>query len=259
MIKRVNFTGRRRIARSRIAIDATDGPPRRVTAAIDLAGASLSPDAAVVLEATSAGSNVVERIECGMVHQLRPPTNYLLREVEGENVYFTLKVIDRQERIGRILGIAEYLRPDRAGSQSTGGRRGILPIEPHDLGQELWRLEFKDQDVVLYVNDKVPELKDRARSDPLFYAAVYPQVVRHVLAQAIKEDVDIDEDEDRWPVLWLRFGRDLHPTKAVPPGIDESDEDQAEWIDEVVAAFAEVHKFKDKYLSALVGNAGGES
>lgn len=258
MIKRVNFTGRRRIPRSRIDIALAAGPPHRVSATIDLEGMSLFPEAAVVLEATSAGSSIVERIECGVVKQLKPPSNQQLREVEGDNVYFTLKVIDRQERIGRILGMAEHIRPEVAGQPTPEGKRGILPIEPHDLGQELWRLEFKDQDVILYVNEKIPDLKDRARSDPLFYALVYPEVVRRVLTQAIDDNVDVEEDDERWQIFWLRFGRDLHPTKQTPPSSNDPDEDRDEWVDEVVAVFSEAHQLKERFIAAIKSQNGGE-
>src|SRR5437763_739146 len=85
----------------------------------------------------------------------------------------------------------------------TGRRRGILPIEPAELGQELWRLDFGEHDVTLQVNKEVPGLVDRARSDPMFYAAVYPSVVRDVLSRAIAENAEIEEEGDHWPILWL--------------------------------------------------------
>ena len=87
------------------------------------------------------------------------------------------------------------------------------------------------------MNDGVPGLKDRARWDPLFYAAIYPAVVREILGRAIDEDVEIDEVSDRWPVLWLRFGKNLHPDRETPPKHDDTDEDRHDWIESVVEAF----------------------
>lgn len=52
MIKRVNFTGRRRIERHRVDIEVYDGQPRRFDAGINLDGIPLLPNAAVFLEAT---------------------------------------------------------------------------------------------------------------------------------------------------------------------------------------------------------------
>ncbi|MFH1918943.1 MAG: hypothetical protein ABIP48_03510 [Planctomycetota bacterium] len=136
MIKRVNFTGRRRIPRDRIDIEVFDGQPRTFEARVDLEGLSLSPEAAVYLEATCAGSSEIRRFDFGEVGDIRPDPNRELSGIEGENVFFTLKVVDRTERYGRILGIAENVRPERAGKQTAAGRRGILPIEQVDLKQE---------------------------------------------------------------------------------------------------------------------------
>ena len=259
MIKRVNFTGRRRIPRDRVQIEVFDGNPRTFNATIDLKKIQLLPHAAVFLEAMCAGSNVIERIECGEVEKLQTVQNRPLNEIDGENVFFTLKVVDCTERFGRILGIAENIRPERAGKQTAAGRRGILPIEPRDLGEELWQLEFKEQHVFLLVNKLVPGLVDRARSDPLFYAIVYPEVVRRVLFKAFQENVEIDDEEDRWSVMWLRFGKGLHPSREKPPtGLDREDEWE-DWIEDVADAFCQKHEMKSKYLAAAGGADGGDA
>ncbi len=252
-IKRVNFTGRRRIARDRVDITVYDGQPRTFDATINLEGLSFLPQAAVYLEATCAGSTVIERFPFGEVGRVKQPPSHALAELEGENV-FTLKVVDCTERFGRILGIAEHIRPQRAGKQTATGRRGILPIEPTDLGQQLWRLDFQEHDVFLCVNKNVPGLIDRVRSDPIIYSGIYPEVVRRVLVAAIDKNAELDEDDERWPVLWLRFGTELHPAKQKPPGPDDLEEDREEWIEEVVDSFCERHALKDKFLAVTAGN-----
>jgi hypothetical protein len=257
MIKRVNFTGRRRITRDRIDIEVFDGSPRTFDAAIRLDGMSLLPGAAVYLEAMCAGSNVIERFPFGVVENIQPPKHRRLEQLEGENVFFTLKVVDTTQRFGRILGIAEHIRPARAGKQTAAGRRGILPIEPVDLNQELWRLEFRDHDVYLLVNRSIPGLVDRARSDALFFSIVYPEVVRRVLCAALDQDADVEEDDDRWPVLWRRFGMNLHPSKETPPAADDPDEDKEEWVESVVQEFCEAHQLKEKYVEAIARSEGG--
>jgi hypothetical protein len=259
MIKRVNFTGRRRIPRKRVDVEVIDGQPRTLNAAIDLAGLSLPDHAVVFLEAMCAGSTVVERFDCGEVGRKPAVRRRPLQRIDGENVFFTLKVVDRSVRFGRILGIAENIRPQRAGKQTASGRRGILPIEPKELGEELWRLEFGEQDVFLLVNKDIPELPQRASGDPLFYAAVYPEVIRRVLTQAFAEGADIEEDDDRWPVMWLRFGKNLHPDQQTPPTRLDADEDREEWIEKVVEAFCQSHGLKAKYLSAIAAQNGGEA
>ncbi len=260
-IKRVNFTGRRRITRDCVDIAVHDGQPRTFDATIKLEGLSFLSHyshAAVYLEATCAGSSVIKRFEFGEVGKLQLPTNRTLTDLEGENVFFTLKVVDRTEQYGRILGIAEHIRPQKAGKQTVAGRRGILPIEPVELGQQLWQLEFREHDVFLLVNKSIPGLVDRVRSDPVFYAAIYPEVVRRILSEAIAQNVEIEDEADQWPVLWLRFGTQLHASKQEPPRANDPDDIREEWIESVVDAFCETHALKDKYVVATSGN-GGES
>jgi hypothetical protein len=59
--------------------------------------------------------------------------------------------------------------------------------------------------------------------------------------------------------LWLKFGKNLHPTKENPPKSDDTKEDRDDWIDDVVEAFCATHAFKDKYLSMPFAGNGGES
>jgi hypothetical protein len=258
MIKRVNFTGRRRIPQDRVAIEVHDGTPRTFDAAINLDGMQLLAGAAVFLEAMCAGSTVIERFEFGKVGDIVPPRDRRLKELSGQNVFFSLKVVDRQTEFGSILGIADNIRPQRAGVQTVAGRQGILPVEPKDLGQQMWKLDFTEHGVFLLVNEDVPELIDLVRSDPLFYAVVYPEIVRRVLDEAIKQNVDAEDEEDRWPVLWLRFGKNLHAMRESPPPKDASDEEKDEWVGDVIDAFCKTHTLKDKYAATLAGNNGGE-
>jgi hypothetical protein len=259
MIKRFNYTGRRKIPRDRVQVEVFDGTPRSFHASINLQGIDLLPHAAVFLEATCVGSTIIQRFAFGEVHNVRPHSPCVLSELDAENVFFALKIVDRTKRFGRLLGVTENIRPDRAGKQTVAGRRGILGIEPKDLGQRVWELDFEHPQVILNVNSTVPGLVDRARCDPLFYATAYPEVVRQILTRALEEHVDIEESDDRWPILWLRFGRNLHPMRQVPPNPDDSREEREEWVAEAIKAFCEAHRLKDKYAAAIAGSNGEAS
>jgi hypothetical protein len=253
VIKRVNFTGRRRIPRERVRLRIEAGPPPIVSGAIDLAQFDFPAHAAVVLEAMCAGSPLVERIECGEVGRLRPPASHRLERVGGRRVYFTLKVVDR----GRILGLAENIRPEAGVGEEP---EGILPIEVRDdLGQELWRLEFREHHVFLLLNGDVPDIAARIRTDAALYALVFPDVVRQVIGRALDEGGDLDDEEDgRWTAAWLRFGQALHPERERPPVGGERQDERDEWVDAVVHAFCERHALKDAYRRALAGADGDE-
>ena len=164
MIKRINSLGRKRISSGQVAIAVRDGDPRRFSATIELPENDWPGDAIVVMEAMCAGSPNVTRIDCGTVNRLDVPQDMPLDGITGKNVFFSLKVIDRSEKIGRLLGIADNLRPIQTGKQTEAGRRGILPVEAKSLGQRLWQLEFREQDVFLLVNQDVSGLHERMRS-----------------------------------------------------------------------------------------------
>jgi hypothetical protein len=259
MIKRINSTGRRRIPGDRVVIEVVDGTPRTFNATVDLEGFDAPPDAEIVLEATCAGSNTILRFPWGTVASPLPADDRTLRDLNGRNVFFALKVVDRTQKFGRILGLAENVRPIKGGNRTETGRRGILPVESADLGQELWRLDFRTEDVFLLVNASVPGLADRVRSDPLVFGLVYPAVIREVLDRALEEQVDDDEDNsDSWASLWRAFGKTLHPERVAAPDRDDEDECR-EWIDDVVAAFTEQHQLAAKFRDASPGSGGGES
>ena len=158
MIKRVNFTGRKKIAHSHLRIEVIDAPaagePRRFEAEVELASLGLMPTACVVVEALCAGDSNVLRFDFGTVAHVAPPADRVLAGLTGEHVYFNLKVIDRSERVGRLVGLAEGVRPERGGAQTAVGRQGLLPVERKDLGDELWRLDYGDRYVTLLVNDR---------------------------------------------------------------------------------------------------------
>ncbi|MCH8148408.1 MAG: hypothetical protein IH987_10505 [Planctomycetes bacterium] len=258
MIKRINSTGRRRIARDHVVIEVFDDSPRSFNASIDLAGFDAPAEAAVVLEATCAGSNTISRFEFGTVGEPAPQKRRILQDLHGENVFFSLKVIDRSERLGRLLGLAEHIRPLKGGAKTATGRKGILPVEKADLGDELWRLEFRVEDVFLLVNERIPDLADRVRFDAALYSLIYPSIIREVLYRAFDEQRDSDEDDERWPTLWLRFAHRLHPEQESPPE-DEDDEVRQEWIGEVVSAFCRDHSLREKFSQAAGGQGWEEA
>lgn len=257
MIKRVNSTGRRRIPRDRVTIEVFDGNPRSFNALIDLTEFDGPPDAAIVLEATCAGVNHVARFTWGTLSQPVAPANRILSDLHGENVFFSLKVIDRSVRFGRILGVAENIRPLKGGEKTAAGCRGILPVERVDLGDELWKLDFKTHDVFLLVNERIPEFADRVKFDPAVYALIYPTIIREILSQAMSECPESEDDDERWPALWLRFAAHLHPDHRRAP-VDEDADARSEWIDEIVVAFCREHSLREKFCAQVSAGAQGE-
>lgn len=109
--------------------------------------------------------------------------------------------------------------------------------------------------MLLIVNENVPGLYERAHSDPLLYSLVYPEVVRHVLTRTIMEDLGEEEDDDRWPALWLKFGQNLHSSQEKAPDRD-MEEEWRDWVDDVVDNFCTTHRLMDKYTSIMPSEPG---
>jgi hypothetical protein len=168
MIKHVNFTGRRRIPRTCIDVVVHEGSPRTFDATLNLKTTRMPPEAKVYLEAMCAGSSVVQRFSFGTVASPKTPSRRQLDEIDGERVFFALKVVDEAQWVGRILGLAEHIQPRQADRSPETGRRGILPIVPKSLGQELWKIEFEEHEVILCVSENVPNIKERIRRDARF-------------------------------------------------------------------------------------------
>jgi hypothetical protein len=257
MIVRVNSTERKRIPRSAVKVEVHDGQPRTFDATIDLKKTGLPSEAAVFLEAMCAGSNEVRRFSFGRVGRIAPPDDRRLVGMDGERVFFTLKVVDRSERLGRICGIAKNITPPSAGGLRDAGRAGILPIKSAELGHKPWRLDFGEQYVTLLVNQDIPNFKDLVGRDPLVYSLLCPAVIRQALDRALVQGAELDDD-DRWPSVWLRFGRDLHPERADPPLPGADGDERDEWIEEVVDAFSKAHDLKRKFGAAVAPVTGGD-
>ena len=264
MKRTVNSTGRKKIPKKCMDIEVFDGSPRNFKASIDLSTMRMPSEAKVFLDAKCPGSPIVKRFDFGVVDNIAPAEDCSLVGIEGYNVTFDLKVIDKTERIGRILGIAKDIRPNKSGKQTATGRKGLLPIDVgHDLGQELWKLDF-GVDVTLLVNSEVSGLKDRVFGDPLFCAMVLPVIVRIILTKALELGEALDDEgeafdeETPWHTLWLHFGTQLHSENKKSPENDEDSTDKEEWIDDVVARFAADNKLKDKFVKSLSTLEGDE-
>jgi hypothetical protein len=77
------------------------------------------------------------------------------------------------------------------------------------------------------------------------------------LHRAIEQQPDLDSDDDRWPTLWVNFGRKLHSMHEDPPPHDD-DEQCDEWVEDIVGEFCRNHKVKQKYLDCSAEGDWGD-
>ena len=259
MIRRFNYTGRRRIRREdvRILVRYDDGNQPVFSASLSLDRYKLPGDARVFLEAHRLTS--FKRFSWGTVKQLTPDQDRSLAEFgAADGVLFRVKVVEPSEeangRPARVLVLADQLRPqrfDEAPQQSFS----LLEIIPSEIG-EVWKVDFPEDggEPVLLVNQNlVKRHHELVRSDE-FVSLVLPQVLRTVLTEIlVNRGVDPSEAGDDWHSLWPQFARTLPGVGDAPCPIDgedgklENSDELEEWIKTAVEAFARKCRISQKF------------
>lgn len=240
--RRLNSTGRKRIALDRVTIELT--PPLdtfsfpSATAAVNLGELDLAPAARVVLEAYFRSSSM--RFPCGTVGETTIPPRLILTDIDrGGAIQFRLLVIAPDDS-GRILASAEGIRPLQ--KSDTSERQPLLPLRETDLGEELWRVDLDDRNGPwLVVNSRVPGLAARLRSDLLVQGLILPHALREVLRRLPAEGED--EGDHDWGDDWRKFLRELDV--PVEPDDVTDEESIQNWVDDTVDRFSRLRRFAE--------------
>lgn len=248
MIKRYNYTGRKKIPHSAIRV-RLDG--NSFEASWNLEDLGLPSAAAIVVEAFASRSIDIRRFSYGTVASPQPPSDRTI-DLPEDSVAFNFRVVDQVDKVGRLLGLAENIRP-RTGNdeEDEAGQQSILPVNPIDLGHQVWRLNYANNRTWLEVNNRIDGIMDIVRNDRRFFALVYPSVVKEILTRILLIDGLNEPDGDRSDcrVQWLRWGVHWHPDRERPSAGEpnEVEEELLAWIDEVVCEFCKQHQIRDKF------------
>lgn len=243
MIRRFNNTGRRAIQPAHAVVTLRrmkpGGSPEESNHCFDLklnlSSYGFPHNGRVRVEAWR--GNASQRWEWGTVGAPVAPAepDRVLRDVP-ETCRFRVAVVEAGDS-GRLLGLADKMAPRRP-------MESILPLLLSNLGSEVWRLDFgQDDDIaVLRINSRIAGMNDVARNDSAFRALVMPQVLRSVLERGLLVKRERPDDvEGPWKP-WFDLAEDVLPGDSPPPlGHDAQDDEIARanhWIDRVVAAFA---------------------
>ncbi|MEZ6127293.1 MAG: hypothetical protein R3C59_01260 [Planctomycetaceae bacterium] len=232
---RLNFTGRRRIAQDHIKISVSQDTGQLVfSARMTLESYGFPSSAAVIVEAYR--QLELLRFEFGTVTRPIPPPNCRLTEFGSlDGVRFRVKVVSIDEPRGRLLGVADRIAAtDEAFSRAR--RIPLITVKGHDLGREIWKVDFTDEPILL-VNYRMANKHALVRS-PAFQSLVLPEVLRSILTRVLQIDqYRYFEDEDDWAARWLKFAASFPGVGEVPEEPDT--EMDAEWIDSAVSAFCQ--------------------
>lgn len=241
MLRRFNYTKRELIKKDDAKITLKDDHEGQTFFEINLKLESyLFPtEAQIRLEAWR--SNAVQRWDFGEIGNPKELSQQE-RTLDGipPTSQFKLIVVS-PDRAGLLLGKTKAIKPLQTGRWA----KSLLPVDTsNDLGQEVWKLDFSDQDqVVLLINDSIPNVEDVISKDTSFRSLVMPEVFRSILQHAVLVDgVSIDDlEDDKWGE-WLALAHkyvDSGNLQESSISQTESQETEAlDWIESVVKAFA---------------------
>lgn len=250
-VRTLNYTNRQRIRRedARITI-REEKSGNAFDVGLSLGDYGLPGEARIFVEAYRQSQYM--RFDFGQVGAIHIPADRALRDFDStEGVLFRVKVVTNADPHGLLLAEADQIRP-RKSTDEDENRIPLLPVVPDDnMGDEIWRLEFDDQQTLLKVNSQLGDWRALAR-DLAFLTLVYPSVFRTVLWRILlKEDHRDIEDTDDWRSRWLKFATGL-PGISDPPS--ESDEVKIEdWIDGAASAFCRHHNVRETYVRYWTG------
>ncbi|MBI3568194.1 MAG: hypothetical protein HY084_08350 [Gemmatimonadetes bacterium] len=246
-IRRVNYTGRKRITRDSVVI-ALDRftSPIGFEVALDLARYGFPSDAEIVIEASVDWT--VERFPWGTIST--PPSNPRgsLRQFDTpEGIRFALKVLGTGSAAGLILGEADSIVPSDPEIEKSA--QSFIDVRPERLGHRAWKLIIDESHPILLVNESVGDWKAFARSAS-FRALVAPEIFRQLILKAADGDSDFDGDAagPAWESQCLVMAARLsNQTLPIPPDVNPRED----WIDAAVTAFAQHHRFGSTLRSIL--------
>jgi len=236
-IRRLNFTGRKRLDQAdiRITINAGDASKCSFEAELKLADYRLPDDGIVFIEAYR--QTTLMRFNFGAVGLIHAPENLALSEFNSHDaILFRVKITSGTERKGLLLAEADRIHPKQPDDREEK-RAPLLQVKSDEnLGEQIFKIDFSDRPILL-VNRKAGDWRALAKQ-PIFVALVYPSVLREILTRVLKiEEYDDPDERDDWRAQWLRFALLLDGVRDVPDVEKDSEEDVDDWIEEVTLSF----------------------
>lgn len=255
-IRKLNYTSRKRIGHEFITIRIIDeGTPNyRFDANLKLETLNFPRDSQVILEAYYQTER--KRFLFGEIGNLTQPQDCSLLEfLSFSGINFRLIVVSPESGRMKIIGAADRIEPIKSGDKPGGSNQiPILPVEVDSVMNEAWKLGFKDDGPILFLNGRINKIKKRLVNDSIFALLIFPQILREIIYRMIFVDgVQID-DEDCPYKNWIAFLERYAGPATDWPEIDMKNKNDFDsdsvcnWADDVVENFSRENTFLDKLI-----------
>ncbi len=255
MLRRFNFTGRKRIPRQIVPIEIvrTNDNYYEIRAIFNLNELTLPSSAKVYIEAYK--DTYYKRFDFGTVSDIATPEDLRLTGIDDFNILFRVKVVDEVNN-GVLVAEANRISPIKLGEEISK-KQSLIWVKGVDLGNTIWRLELSDETEwpVLEINKNIENITEIAQRDSLFHCLIFPEVIRKILNHAIffHEYRNPNDGDDIW-CLWLKFISRI-PGMSYPP--DQGEEHELrDWIEMAVDRFGKNNEFLKKFEDEM--SFGGE-
>ncbi len=249
MIRKFNYTGRKKIKRANIKIDLlrSNNDHRHFNIALQLDDLSLSENAHIYVEAYHRSG--YQRYDFGTIGNRSIPSDRTLRNFSSSAIpLFRVKVVDKTAAHGRILAAVDKVRPESVDDVPVDSQ-SLLYVEFDDLGNKIWLLDLDGDWPVLRLNQHVDGIALIAGSEAKFLSLVYPEIYRQILTRILIEDEHTDPDcDDDWQSLWLKHACSLVGSAAPPPGPKS---EHVVWIDKAVDLFCTDFSMLEKFNQSV--------
>jgi hypothetical protein len=238
-----NPTGLKEIDRARVSVRVTvrDGVKYFALTKLDIDDLNVDDSCRVLFIASS--NNTSQRYDLGTVKACSK-ADQALSDLDPVGVQ-RYRILIRRPDDPLLVASAENLR---LSGENNG--ESLIPMEPADLGQELWRLVLNDTDgPTLQYNSKVFPSAGGAQHNVAFVSLVLPEALRQVLRR-IAATPEVLSDETTPFFLWGEWLDSIGADR--PDQLEEGEDDRNEWANKVVAKFCDREKMADMLVAEMM-------
>ena len=237
MIRKFNYTGRKKLTKDRIDIKLNYvGGVRTFDANLDFNNLRIPNDAKIYIEPFYKTSFM--RFCFGTVgHPISPSKRDLTSLPASEFIQFRIKIVDESGTFGRILAYADDISPSNL-KNVPANKTGILHVnfEADNMGPEIWRLNVGESWPILEINKNVELRKELVRSE-IFLTLIYPSVIRAICMKLGYVYENYNDGGSDWQSQWILFIKNV---LLVGEGSGYDDNLDDEVNDERVATWAAI-------------------
>lgn len=242
MIRKYNYTGRKKLSEKiKITEHAINGK-KTFDVLSDLKDLGLPDNAKIFIEPYFKSSFV--RFDFGTVARVQAPSDLNLNDLPTtDQLRYRIKIVDNEAQHGLILAFVDI--KGELTTDSSDGRQAILPVDFIDLGKRIWTLEFRTDRPVLCVNSSITNIREKVKSDDVFFSLVFPEVIKRIARELVEAEGFWEDELNGWQSEWIKFFREELLQNHLP--IPNDPESQDEWSNDISEAFARKNNVFQRY------------